>query len=251
MAQDLLELSSEYFRSKYMRRNNSRLSLAGVVVSIKDNELRQITVDSEYALQKIAVECAENAKIRIQDNLKKSWTNMLNRPYSDGDIVDSGATLESVYVVYPGSQKVQTKFRRLNTRKQSEEALSPKSYKDFLRATKGASSKLPRLGNHSKDFHPITRRRLTDNAHRGYSAPETMQQSFMDEPINEMLRVNRKNLYVGIAVGTPWAILQSEGFHAKGHYVPPRDFFAPEIYAMQTEFASKSGNLERYMTKKI
>lgn len=234
-------------RNQYVRWQQKRSfqTLAGVAVTIPDNFLSQITVAAEQALQEVAITVAENAKRNIRKDIKRMWPEMQDRPYSDGDIIDTGALYESVYVAYPGSQQVQTEFRRTSRKTQASKAFSYQSMKGFRKAVRGAIKKNKGIAYGAKNLGANGR------FDSGDEPAETLTQRLIDTPINEFVKTHRANLYVSVAVAAAHGIFPHEGRKSgRGGPVPARPFFAPNIEKMQRDFQNKVGNLENYMTKR-
>lgn len=235
-------------RDQYVRWQRKRefQTLAGVAVTIDDNSLTKITVEAERALQDIAVQVAELAKRRVRANIKKIWPNMLNRPYSDGDIIDTGALYDSIYVAYPGSQRVQAEFRRKSRKTQASKAVSFQSTRDFRKKVSASIRRNPtKLSYGRNELNAGTQRFEEDD-----EGADTLTQQLIDKPINEFVKSHRANLYVAVGVAVAHGIFPHEGRRSgRGGSIPPRPFFAPAIEQMQRDFANRVGSLEQYMTK--
>lgn len=212
MEWDALWQSKAPIKAPGFRRIGGTVTLFGTGVDISARELAKLDKKTEYAAQQALI---VNAQIYV-DRIKMDIMKM--------GVYDTGATHESVYILLPPNQRVQEKVRN-------------KSQKVQRRATsqiKERSTKIAKLGILGARYAGSTIDPKTGKLRKKREG-ERSNVSWKDVPFTPIGTVARKNLYVGLGVGTVYAIYPHEGLgtsESKG----PRRFFSENVEKWREDF---------------
>lgn len=210
----------------------SRVTLFGTGVSLGAQEIAKLSIATEKAAQKSLIKVANTYKGLIKNAIAGSGHLGTFKA-----VVDTGATFESVYVLLPPSLSAQKAVRN-SPEKDQRLASTAGSFRDFKktrRVARGLNKKVQ--GNSSwidtEASDKTNVGRIKKDHYRNFTSQSVR---WSDVPYNPPSTVARKNLYVGIGVGTPYSIFPHEG-GGSGANEDPRRFFSPYIEEMQGVFA--------------
>lgn len=223
-------MALQFGKTSYKRSNVGRTVLFSSAVAIQNIE--QITVETEFALQGY-----------VHDWVKKT-VRAVKREIEKLDVIDTRATYEGVYGVYPIAQSKQ-RILRGSVQKQQEE-LSYRSLEEYARAVVKSATRRKMKGVVSSSINLSTMRpkegvRVGDLGTRNNEGRQVNTQ--FDAPFNPIGNVTRKNLYGGVGVITWYSIFPHEGlgYHEeKG----PRQFFKVPVEREQARLIKKFPKLE-------